>query len=250
MLLLSLVAQAQVDLENITDPRQRINYIKRNSKNYFFREARYGEAIAPRDTAIYLVYLDFMLGANERRQQEKEKLPPLSKAQVENTVTELDVNYGSYNRIMIYCEKHKVLPVPKSEQPQAENGPKPTPNIAGGGNTPPPPFPIDVHSAIEVPLSQKIIKDLLAMDSYPDFIDVLQEERSNGTITNMGVIRADNSEEIYDNYIAVFNKDSNELLAIMEPQTNKTFRNVATGKPVTFSELRAISPNIKRIYFR
>lgn len=243
MLLLSLVAQAQVDLENITDPRQRINYIKRNSKNYFFREARYGEAIAPRDTALYLVYLDFMLGANERRQQEKEKLEPLSKTQVENIVTELDVNYGSYNRIMIYCEKHKVLPVPKSEQPQVEDGPKPV----GGGDTPPPP-PGDVTCAVDPPLPPDVLKTMIDQDNYPTFARLLQDFRQEGTINILGQVQR--NDELNENYIAVFNKETNKLLAILEPQTDRSFKNVATGQKATLKQFREASPSLRLLYFR
>lgn len=243
LLLLSLVAQAQVDLENITDPRQRINYIKRNSKNYFFREARYGEAIAPRDTAVYLVYLDFLLGANERRQQEKDKLEPLSKAQIENMVTELDVNYGSYSRIMIYCNKHKVLPAPKSDQPEIGDEPKP----GAGGDTPPPP-PGDVACAVDPPLPADVLKTLIDQENYPAFAKLLQDFRQEGTINVLGQVSK--SDELNENYIAVFNKDNNKLLVILEPQTDRSFKNVSNGQKATLKQYREVSPNLRLLYFR
>lgn len=247
LLLMPLRAEAQTaDLNNIPDDRQKLTYIKRHSRDFYFREARYGEAIVPKDTAILVVYTEFLIDANERRMDNK--LDQLTEADIRAMVTELDVNYGNYNRIMIFCNRDKVLPPANaggnSETAAAtaattETAASATATAATASETQP---------AVNPPLSLDLLKEIAQIESYPDFTRSLQEYRNNQKISVMGMVSS--NSDLDENYIAIFDRDSNTLLAILEPQTDKSFKNVITGKSEKIATYRESHPNLKLLYFR
>ena len=250
LLLLPLRAEAQTaDLHNLPDDRQKLTYIKRHSRDYYFREARYGEAIVPRDTAILVVYTEFLIDANERRMDNK--LDQLTEVDIRSMVKEIDVNYGNYNRIMIFCNRDKVLPPPDAAPATDAN--------ANGANaaataatatsaTAASATAQETKPAVNPPLSIDLLKELAQVESYPDFTRSLQEYRNNQKISVMGMVSSNN--DLDENYIALFDRDSNTLLAILEPQTDKSFKNVVTGKSEKIATYRESHPNLKLLYFR
>jgi len=255
LMLMPLRAGAQAaDLDNLSDDRQKLTYIKRHSRDYYFREARYGEAIVPRDTAMLVVYTEFLIDANERRMDNK--LDQLSEADIRQMVKEIDVNYGNYNRIMIYCNRDKVLPPPDAPAPAdataaaAATAATPTTTTtatAQAATATTTATPAQAQSAVSPPLSLDLLKELAQVESYIDFTELLKELRNEQKISVMGMA---SDSDLYENYIALFDRGTNLLLAILEPQTDKSFRNVATGQTETIAQHQAAHPNIRKIYFR
>ena len=229
----------QADLDNITDPRQRINYIKRHSKQYFFREGRYGDAIAPRDTAVLVAYMGFLIDINERRAQNK--MDGISQDDIKKAVTELDVNYGAYSRIMIFCERERVLPL-ESHNTNVPPPPPPPSQTGGTATTGPD------QSNIDPPLPPDVLQTLFDIDSYRDFTSLLMELKNEGKISVVGM--ASTEKDLHENYLAIFSRETNKLLALWEPLKDNTYRNLVTGKIEKLEQYDKDGRAPKRIYFR
>ena len=229
----------QADLDNITDPRQRINYIKRHSKQYFFREGRYGDAIAPRDTAVLVAYMGFLIDINERRAQNK--MDGISQDDIKKAVTELDVNYGAYSRIMIFCERERVLPL-ESHNTNVPPPPPPPSQTGGTATTAPD------QSNIDPPLPPDVLQTLFDIDSYRDFTSLLMELKNEGKISVVGM--ASTEKDLHENYLAIFSRETNKLLALWEPLKDNTYRNLVTGKIEKLEQYDKDGRTPKRIYFR
>jgi hypothetical protein len=240
MLPLRASAQAATTIDQITDPRQKLTFIKRNSRLYYFREARYGEVICPRDTALLVVYTEFLIDANDRRMQNG--LPQIDEAQIRQMVSQLDVNYGNYNRIMIYCDRTQVIPPAAPAVAVATDAPVATAATAAAA------APDAPASSVDPPLPADILSELSGIESYTDFVGILQELKGEQKISIMGMISSDTAAELREHYIAAFQRSTNTLKAIVEPLTDGTHRNVATGQKEDISAYP--QADYKRIYFK
>ena len=250
-------AAAQTDeLDNIDQPRQKLTHIKRNSGKYFFREARYGDAICPRDTALLVVFTEFLIDVNERRMQDH--LPQINLEAIRQMVSQIDVNYGSYNRIVIYCQRSQVLPKAGQEAPATPAG-SDAPAVAAASDAPavastsaapggPELSDAPAQSSVSPPLPADVLKDLAGIESYRDFTQMLQELYKEKTVSIMGMLPADTDHEAQENYIAIFSRADNQLKAIIEPLSDHTYRNTITLQPDSLGHYN--NTDYKRIYFR